>query len=108
MVSISTIATFDAVVGSIAALGLAYLVVSKTIVVHYRRFFQLITVGLFGYAATGLFIGRYAPEFIHAVHALAAVFICLGLVDLLRTDVRRDEDFAQLFDAAFETGPSAE
>lgn len=98
MVTISTIATIDLVLGSIAGLGLLYLLYSETLVVHYRRFFLLITLGLLIYAVTGPVIGLIAPAYIHAIHGTAALFIALGLSDLIHGDLRSEADLAALLD----------
>lgn len=96
MISISTIATLDLILGTIAALGLAYLLYSETVVVHYRRFFRLITIGLLIYAISGPIIGTFTPALIHAIHATAAVFISLGLYDLIRDDLHHETDLSVL------------
>lgn len=92
MVSVSTIAAVDLVLGIVAALGLLYLFYAGTMVVHYRRFFRLITLGLLVYAVTGPIIGEIAPAYIHAVHGTAVLFITAGLYDLVREDLA-DDDF---------------
>lgn len=99
MVSVSSIARFDLIVGSIATLGLLYLLYAEAMVVQYRRFFRLITVGLLSYAVTGPVIGTFAPAFVHAVHGVAVLFITLGLYDLVREDFRPDEDFERILAA---------
>lgn len=106
MVAISAIATFDMVAGSIAVVGLLYLIYSDTTVVHYARFFRLITLGLLVYAVTGPVIGRLEPALIHGVHGLAALFIALGLYDLVHDDLVRDQDFRAVL-APDAIGPEA-
>lgn len=69
MSALSTNAVFDLAAGSLAALGLAYLLVSVTVVVHYRAFFRTVALGLFAFAVTGPVVGRLAPSLVHAVHA---------------------------------------
>lgn len=96
MISIQTIATIDLVLGTIAAVGLVYLLYSETVVVHYRRFFRLITLGLLFYAISGPIIGTLAPALIHAIHATAAVFISIGLYDLIRDDLQHETDLSVL------------
>lgn len=93
MVSVSTIAAVDLVLGIVAALGLLYLFYAGTMVVHYRRFFRLITLGLLVYAVTGPIIGEIAPAYIHAVHGTAVLFITAGLYDLVREDLEHHDDF---------------
>jgi hypothetical protein len=96
MISIATIATLDLILGTIAALGLSYLLYSETLVVHYRRFFRLITIGLLVYAISGPIIETFTPALIHAIHATAAVFISIGLYDLIRGDLHRETDLRAL------------
>lgn len=98
MSTIATIGTIDFALGTIASLGLIYLLYSETMVVHYRRFFRLITFGLLLYAGTGPLIGTFAPAYIHAVHGTAALFIVLGLYDLVRGDLHREVDLSVLLD----------
>lgn len=100
MVAMSSIATFDLLVGSLASIALLYLLYSQTMVVHYRRFFRLITIGLLIYAITGPIVGRIAPAWIHAIHGVAVLFITVGLYDLIREDLRREADFNLLLDTA--------
>lgn len=106
MIDISTIAALDFAFGLVASLGLLYLFYAETMVVHYRRFFRLITLGLLVYAVTGPVIGALAPAYIHAIHATAVVFIAVGLYDLVREDLERDQDFAAVLTLdATEPGP---
>ena len=93
MVAIADIAVLDFVLGSVAALGLLYLLYAETLVVHYERFFRLITVGMLVYALTGPVIGTVAPAYIHLIHATAALFITVGLWDLVQEDLRGEEHF---------------
>ncbi|WP_232703471.1 hypothetical protein [Halobacterium wangiae] len=93
MVAIADIALLDFVLGSVAALGLLYLLYAETLVVHYQRFFRLITVGMLVYALTGPVIGTLAPAYIHLIHAAAALCITVGLWDLVQEDLRGEEDF---------------
>jgi len=84
VVAIADIAVLDFVLGSVAALGLLYLLYAESLVVHYERFFRLITVGMLVYALTGPVIGTIAPAYVHLIHATAALFITVGLWDLVR------------------------
>lgn len=93
MVSVDTIAAVDFALGATAVLGLLYLLYTETVVVHYPRFFRLITLGLLVYAATGPVIGTFAPAYVHLIHGVAAVFIAVGLWDLFHSDGAQHEDF---------------
>lgn len=99
MVSIDTIAAVDFALGATAVVGLLYLLYTQTAVVHYPRFFRLITSGLLVYAATGPVFGRFAPAYIHLVHGIAALFVTAGLWSLVSDDVRQDEDFRAIVGA---------
>lgn len=96
MVATSTIAAVDFALGALASVGLLYLYYAETVVVHYRRFFRLITLGLLVYAVTGPVIGTLAPAYIHAIHGTAVLFITAGLFDLVREDLDRGEEFAAI------------
>lgn len=95
-IAVETIAMFDFVMGVIASIGLLYLLYVGTFVVHYRRFFRLILVGLLIYAITGPIIGTFAPAYIHATHGIAALFVSLGLYDLVREDIVGEQDISAL------------
>lgn len=91
MVATADIALLDFALGSVAALGLCYLLYAETLVVHYERFFRLITAGLLVYALTGPVIGTVAPAYIHLIHAAAGLCITVGLWTLVNED--RAENF---------------
>lgn len=99
MVTTATISVFDFTVGALATLGLLYLLYSETVVVHYRRFFRLVTFGLLVYAATGPVIGMIRPAYIHAIHGLAALFISVGLYELVVADLKHEPEFDALLAA---------
>lgn len=98
MSTVSHIATFDLIAGSLSALGLLYLLYSDTMVVHYRRFFRLIAFGLLLYAVTGPIVGTFAPEYIHAIHGAAVLSVALGLYDLVHDDITPERDLDALLD----------
>lgn len=80
--------------GGVGAIGGAYLLYMDTIIVHYTRFFKIITVGLFIFVLTAPVVFLMAVEFIHGVHGFAALVISMGLYTLLREEPQPDEDFA--------------
>lgn len=82
--------------GVLGAIGTGYLLYADTIVVHYTSFFKVITVGLFLFSVTAPIIVRFAPESIHAVHALSALFISVGLYTLIRDELQTADNFEQL------------
>lgn len=103
MVSIDTIAALDFALGATAVLGLLYLLYTETVVVHYPRFFRLITLGLLVYAATGPIIGTFAPAYVHLIHGVAAVFIAAGLWDLVHSDGIQHDDFESIIGGDVDT-----
>ncbi len=96
MVDIATIARLDLVLGTLAGLGLLYLLYSGT-VVHYDRFFRVLTVGLLGYAVTGPVVGTLSPNLIHAVHGLATLAVAIGCYGLVSDELAPSEDFESIF-----------
>lgn len=82
--------------GIFGAVGAGYLLYADTIIVHYSRFFRIIAVGLFVFAVTAPIIVMYAPELIHAVHALSALFISIGLYTLIREELQTEPNFESL------------
>lgn len=101
MSAYSLLSLFDFAAGSVAALGLAYLLVSDTVVVHYRGFFRTVALGLFAFAATGPVIGEFAPSLVHAVHGLAALAVTVALYRLVARSVEGGDAFAAAGDAGF-------
>lgn len=92
-----TVALFDFAAGAVAAVSLAYLLYAETVTVHYPRFFRTVLVGLLAFAVTGPVIGTIAPAYIHAVHALAGLFVTVGLYGLLDRELTADEQFEGMF-----------
>lgn len=82
--------------GVLGALGTGYLLYSDAIIVHYTGFFKIITAGLLLFAVTAPIIVEFAPESIHAIHALSALFISIGLYTLVRQELEPDDDFERL------------
>lgn len=82
--------------GLIAGALLLYLLYTDLFVVGYPRFFRIIALGMLVFAASGILIGLYAPAGIHGVHALTAMFVSLGLYDLLRDEFASDDEFGVL------------
>lgn len=107
MVAVSTIALVDLVLGGVAGAGLLYLLYAETVVVHYRRFFRLITFGMLVYAVTGPVVGTLAPAYIHLVHGTAALCIAVGLYDLVQEDLSRDDAFEAVFGLEAQPPPAS-
>lgn len=82
--------------GILGAIGTGYLLYVDTIMVHYTSFFKIITAGLLLFAVTAPIIVEFAPDSIHAVHALSTLFISIGLYSLIRGELHTEDDFAQL------------
>jgi hypothetical protein len=82
--------------GVLGAIGTGYLLYADAITVHYTAFFKVITIGLFMFAVTAPIIVEFAPDSIHAIHALSALFISVGLYTLLREERQSTDDFEHL------------
>lgn len=82
--------------GILGAIGTGYLLYADTVVVHYATFFRLVTAGLLLFSLSAPVVVRFAPDAIHAIHALAALCISGGLYTLIRPEVENVPDFAGL------------
>lgn len=82
--------------GVLGAIGTGYLLYADSIVVHYTTFFKTITAGLLLFAVTAPIIVQFAPDAIHAVHALSAVFISIAAYNLIQQELQTDDDFEHL------------
>lgn len=82
--------------GILGAIGTGYLLYADTIVVHYTTFFKTVTAGLLLFAVTAPIIVQFAPDAIHAVHAISAVFISIGAYRLIQQEMQTDDDFEHL------------
>lgn len=82
--------------GIFGAIGTGYLLYSNSIFVHYKSFFKIITAGLLIFSMTAPIIVQFAPDWIHAVHALSALFISVGLYTLIQQELQTDDDFTRL------------
>lgn len=102
MSAFSATSVFDFAAGSLAALGLAYLLVSDTVIVHYRGFFRTVAFGLFAFAATGPVVGVFAPSLVHAVHGFAVLAVTVALYRLVARSAARDDAFAAFGDVGFD------
>lgn len=89
--------------GILGAVGAGYLLYADTVVVHYAGFFKLVAAGLLLFAASAPIIVRFAPDLIHGVHALSALFISVGLYGLVRREFGT-EDFEQFRERVREDG----
>lgn len=89
--------------GVLGAIGTGYLLYADSIMVHYTSFFRTVTVGLLLFAVTAPIIVQFAPDSIHAVHALSALFISFGLYTLIREELETPDNFERLSaDVAFD------
>lgn len=95
--------------GLVAGALLLYLLYTDLFVVGYPRFFRIIALGMLVFAGSGILIGLYAPAGIHGVHALTALFVSLGLYELLRGEFASDDGFGLLAvdEFGFETNDRA-
>lgn len=91
------VALFDFAAGVVSAAALAYLLYAETVTVHYPRFFKTVLVGLLIFAVTGPVIGTFASELIHGAHAVAGLFVAVGLYGLVSRELDDEERFEGLF-----------
>lgn len=96
MAPIQPLELYNLVMGSLAAAGLAYLLYAYRFVFGYRRFLDLVVVGLFLFSVGGPLVDLVASEWSHVVHGIAAIFVIFGLYNPVHNDLRREE-WAQLF-----------
>lgn len=90
---------YNIAVNVLSGIGLLYLLYSGRYVVGYRRFFIVITFGLFLSLLGGPLLFAVSDSIRHAIHGLATFFIALGLYDLTRIQVHAETDWAAiLFD----------
>lgn len=82
--------------GVFGAIGTGYLLYADAITVHYTSFFEIVTAGLLLFAVTAPIIVQFAPDSIHAVHAISAVFISLAAYRLIQQEIQTDDDFEHL------------
>lgn len=87
---------YNLVMGVLAAAGLGYLLYAYRFVFGYRRFLDLVVIGLFLFAVGGPLVDLIAPEWAHVVHGIAALFVIFGLYNPVHNDLRREE-WAELF-----------
>lgn len=78
---------YNLTVSLVAGIGLLYLLYSGHYVVNYRRFFEIIAVGLFLSLLGGTFLFFLSDALRHTIHGLAALVITVGLYDLVRGEV---------------------
>lgn len=88
--------TFNIAVSGLAGVGLLYLLYSGRYVVGYRRFFTIITFGLFLVVVSGSLLVLVSPAVRHGVHGLATLFIAIGLWDLARVEAASDQNWQDL------------
>ena len=82
--------------GVFGAIGTGYLLYAETIVVHYASFFRIVTAGLLLFAVTAPIIIKFAPVWIHSIHALSALFISIGAYSLIQQELQADDDFERM------------
>lgn len=93
---VTALDAFNIAVSAAAAAGLLYLLYSGRYVVGYRRFFSLITFGLFLVVLGGPFLALVSPAIRHGVHGFATLFIAIGLYDLARVEMETERDWEDL------------
>lgn len=93
---VTVIDLYNIAVNLLSGIGLLYLLYSGRYVVGYRRFFLVITFGLFVSILGGPLLFTISASIRHAIHGLATLFIALGLYDLTRVQVHAETDWAAI------------
>ena len=93
---VTVLDAFNIATSGAAAVGLLYLLYSSRYVVGYRRFFSLITFGLFLVVLGGPFLALVSPAIRHGIHGFATLFIAVGLYDLTRVEIATRRDWETL------------
>lgn len=98
MAEVDSFTLYNLLMGTLAGLGLLYLLYVERLVIGYRRFLVVMTFGLLLFAVGGPLAHFLFPPFEHVVHGLAALFVIFGLYDPLHNDLRKDEWAALLLE----------
>lgn len=86
----------NAVIAFVAAVPLAYLLLSEQYAVGYPDFFQYVTGSLFALAALNVIVFVVAPDAIHFAHGVGAFLVSVALYGRVREEVEPDADFERL------------
>jgi len=82
---------FEVLVGVAAAIGVGYLVYMQRSVVVFDRFMYALLAGFLLFSLGGPVTHILAPNAVHIVHGVAALFAVFALYSPVHNDLRRDE-----------------
>lgn len=82
---------YDLIVGAVAAVGLVYLFYIQRYVIKFQRFLYFLLAGFLVFSIGGPLVELFVPDWSHAVHGLAALFVILALYNPVHNDLRNDE-----------------
>lgn len=97
MAHLTPFTVYNLVMGALAAVGIGYLVYTQFFVLRYRRFLFFLGTGFLVFSLGGPVAGIFAPDWIHFVHGIAALFVVFGLYSPIHNDLRTDEWVELLF-----------
>lgn len=82
---------YNLLMGVIATLGLVYVFYLHRTEGRYDRFVFITAAGILVFTVAAPVLELAYPQFVHVVHALAAVLIIFGLYDPVHNDLRKDQ-----------------
>jgi DNA-binding transcriptional ArsR family regulator len=82
---------YNLVVGALAAVGIVYLFYVQRYVVEFHSFLYYLLAGFLVFSIGGPLADLYVPNWSHAVHGIAALFVVLALYNPVHNDLRKDE-----------------
>jgi biotin operon repressor len=82
---------YDLFVGVFAAAGLVYLFYIQRYVIEYQDFLYFLLAGFLVFSIGGPLAELFIPNWSHAVHGVAALFVILALYNPVHNDLRKDE-----------------
>lgn len=88
-------ALYNLVMGSVASLGLIYLLYLEAFISEYGTVLAITIGGLLLYSLGSPIVSLVAPSYVHLVHGVATIFVIVGLYNPLHNEVRTG-DWADL------------
>lgn len=82
---------YNILVGIIATVGLIYLFYIHRYIIEVHRFLYFLLAGFLVFSIGGPLADLFVPNWSHAVHGLAALFVVFALYNPVHNDLRKDE-----------------
>jgi len=95
-VTASIFEVYNLAMGIIAGIGLVYLLYLERVVVGYRRFLVVVTVGVLTFSVAAPVAEIVAPAWVHVVHGISALFVISGLYEPVQRNLRTDGSLTTL------------